>query len=83
MFTIRHAFNLREGLTREMCTISPRLIHGNTEGNGLFEGIDVDNEKLMNNFLDTLGWSRDFIPSRSFLEIIGGLDDVINNLYSE
>lgn len=81
MFTIRHAFNLREGLTRKDYFMSDRIYRGNTENNGLFEGIDVDVEKLGDNFFAAMGYDRDMKPTLAALEIMGGMENVIADLY--
>lgn len=81
MFTIRHAFNLREGFTRKDYFMSDRIYRGNTENNGLYEGVDVDVEKLGDNFFSAIGFDRDMKPTLAALEIMGGMEDVIADLY--
>ena len=81
-FTIRHAFNLREGYRRKDFKISDRAVGKPPLQAGPLKDITVDNEKLADNFYGYLGWDIETsVPPRSFLEEIGGLECVIENLY--
>ena len=83
-YTIRHAFNLREGMVRADNTIANRLVGKPPLTGGPHEGITIDNEKLANNYFSALDWDLDTLkPSRAFLEEIGGLEVVIRELYGE
>ena len=49
---------------------------------GPLAGITVDNELLGDNFYSAMGWDVETgMPSKEFLEEVGGLDCVINDLY--
>jgi len=82
-FTIRYAFNLREGFRRKDFTISDRAVGKPAMTAGPLKGITVDNEKLADNFFGFLGWDLETtVPPRSFLEELGGLECVVDMLYS-
>ena len=83
-FTIRDAFNLREGFRRKDFDISGRLVGKPPMEKGPLQGITVDNELMADNFYKALGWDVETgVPSKEFLEEIGGLDCVIRDLYGE
>ena len=83
-FTLRHAFNLREGYRRKDFKISGRAVGKPPLKSGPLTDITVDNEKLGDNFYDYLGWDTETaVPPRAFLEKLGGLDCVIADLYPE
>lgn len=77
-YTMRYAFNMREGFSRKDYTISDRAIGKPAMEAGPLKGITVDNEKLADNFFGFLGWDLEtFTPPLSFLQDVGGLDFVI------
>jgi len=81
-YTMRHAFNLREGLKREDNTISGRVIGQPAMTDGPHEGLTIDNEKLADAFFSAMDWDLNtMIPSKAALEELGGLDTVIKDLY--
>ena len=81
-YTIRHAFNLREGMKREDATISDRLVGKPAMTDGPHTGVTVDTEKLADLFFKALGWDvRTMVPSKAALEELGGLENVIADLY--
>jgi aldehyde:ferredoxin oxidoreductase len=83
-FTIRNAFNLREGYRRKDFQISGRLVGKPPMEKGPLMGITVDNERMADSFYKALGWDVETgVPSREFLEEIGGLDCVIDDLYGD
>jgi len=83
-FTIRSAFNLREGFRRRDYTISDRIVGKPPMEKGPLQGVTVDNELMADNFFAALGWDVETgVPSREFLEEIGGLDCVIKDLYGK
>lgn len=82
-YTMRHAFNLREGMSRGDFTISDRIIGKPPVEDGPIAGVTINNEKLVDNFFSALGWNlKDLIPTKEFLEDIGGLENVIRDLYN-
>jgi aldehyde:ferredoxin oxidoreductase len=83
-FTLRHAFNLREGYRRKDFKISGRAVGKPPLESGPLEGRTVDNEKLGDNFYAYLGWDIDTaVPPKAFLENLGGLQCVVDDLYPE
>jgi len=54
-FTIRSAFNFREGMRRKDCTISDRLIGKPPLTDGPLSGVTIDIEKLGDNLYEALG----------------------------
>jgi aldehyde:ferredoxin oxidoreductase len=83
-FTMRHAFNLREGYRRRDFKISGRAVGKPPLPSGPLEGRTVDNEKLGDNFYGYLGWDIETaMPPKKFLEDLGGLEYVIRDLYPE
>jgi aldehyde:ferredoxin oxidoreductase len=82
ILTMRHAFNLREGLKPTDFTLPPRSVGKPPQGTGPNAGGAVDNEALGDNFFATLGWDRvTGKPGREGLQQLGGMDDVIKDLY--
>jgi aldehyde:ferredoxin oxidoreductase len=83
IFTMRHAFNLREGLKRSDFETSPRLFGQPPFKSGPTAGVTVDNENLADQFFTAMKWDKDTLyPSKDRLEQLGGLEAVINTLYS-
>jgi len=81
-YTMRHAFNLREGLKREDTSISGRLVGKPAMTDGPHTGITVDAEKLADHFFKALDWdTKTMVPSKSALEGLGGLENVIADIY--
>jgi len=83
-FAIRSAFNLREGFRRKDYTISDRNIGKPPLTSGPLDGVTIDTKKLADNFFEAMGWDvENAVPTRAFLEKVGGLDVVIGDLYPE
>ncbi|MCL1835428.1 MAG: hypothetical protein FWG48_04630 [Oscillospiraceae bacterium] len=81
-FTMRHAFNLREGVNRENRKIAGRILGKPAMTDGPHEGITIDNDTLADNFFKALDWDlQTLVPSRKALEELGGLENVIADLY--
>ena len=80
-FTMRHAFNLREGLRREDFTITDRMAGRQPLKGGPTKGITLDEVRLGDNFYNAIGYYQDGTPYLDMLEITGGLECVINDLY--
>jgi aldehyde:ferredoxin oxidoreductase len=81
---MRYAFNLREGqkpnddenALPKRCVGEPPL----TEGP--LKGITVDHKKLAAKFSEVMGWDEETLfPTRESLENLGGMEDVIKDLY--
>ena len=83
-FAIRTAFNLREGISRKDYKISDRNIGIPPMEKGPLAGITIPADKLADNFYEAMGWHVETgVPTKAFLEEIGGLDAVIEDLYPE
>ena len=83
-FTIRQAFNLREGFRRKDFTISDRAVGKPPLESGPLTGITIDSKKMGDNFYGALGWNvEEAIPTKAFLEKVGGLECVLNDLYPD
>jgi len=81
-YTMRHAFNLREGITREDHTIAGRVIGKPAMTDGPNEGVTVDNEKLADLFFGAIDWDlKTLVPSKAALEYLGGMEAVIADLH--
>ena len=81
-YTMRHAFNIREGIKREDATIADRLIGKPSMTDGPHTGVSVDPEKLADLFFKAMDWDvKTMAPSKAALEELGGLDNVIADLY--
>lgn len=81
-FIIRHAFNLREGFTRKDATISDRIIGVPPLEEGPLAEVTVDVEHMGDNFFKRMGFDVETgIPFKKTLEEIGGLENVIRDLY--
>ena len=81
MFIIRQAFNLREGFRRKDYAISDRVLGKPPLEEGPIAGITVDVEKLADNFIAAMGFDSDMVPKKETLEDIGGLEQVMKDLY--
>ena len=82
-YTMRHAFNLREGMRRSDFKISDRIVGKPPLKEGPVANVTINNEKLGDNFFNALGWGlKDAVPSKEFLLDVGGLENVIRDLYS-
>ncbi len=82
ILTMRHVFNVREGIQPTDLTMPPRSVGKPAQATGPNAGGTVDNEALGDNFFAALGWDRQTgKPSREGLQQLGGMDDVIRDLY--
>ena len=74
-FTMRHAFNLREGYRRKDFVIDGRAYGNPPMEKGPLTGITVDNEKLGDNFYAELGWDLETAEfPKEFCDKQGGLE---------
>ncbi len=82
VMNMKHAFNLREGLTPADFTVPARIVGKPAQEAGPLAGVTIDNDRLADNFFAAMGWDRETgKPSRRMLELMGGMDDVIEDLY--
>ena len=83
-FAMRHAFNLREGLRRKDFTLSDRMKGVPPLKEGPLTDVTVDGKMLADNFYQALGWNvEDAMMPKQFLENIGNMADIIQDLYPE
>lgn len=83
ILTLRHAFNLREGLIPADFILPPRSIGRPPLTEGPLAGVSVPAEALADNYFAALDWDRATgRPSLQALENLGGLEMVIQDLYA-
>jgi aldehyde:ferredoxin oxidoreductase len=81
IFNMRHAFNLREGLRPADFQLPKRCVGEPAQTEGPLKGIVVDHRAFIRNFFKVIDWEETTgKPSRSSLEKLGGMDDVISDL---
>jgi aldehyde:ferredoxin oxidoreductase len=81
IFNMRHAFNLREGLRPSDFKLPKRCIGEPPQEKGPLSGVTIDYKTLIRNFFHAIEWDEATgRPSRSALEKLGGLDEVIRAL---
>lgn len=81
LFTMRQAFNLREGIRRSSFTVSKRMTTPSFHealGNKTLK-FDL----MIDSLYDTLGWDREGVPSLKTLQELGGMEVVIREIYGE
>ncbi|MGP8080352.1 MAG: aldehyde ferredoxin oxidoreductase family protein [Dehalococcoidales bacterium] len=79
---IRHAFNLREGITELKWPVHPRIVGKPPQTAGPLAGVTANIEAQVYWCLGALDW--DIVttkPSKTKLLSLGGLDDVANDLW--
>ena len=83
-YTMRHAFNIREGLRRKDFDVSPRSIGIPPQTEGPNAGRTIDTEFMADNLFKNLGYNvEDSVPTKETLIKLGGMEDVIKDLYPE
>jgi aldehyde:ferredoxin oxidoreductase len=79
---MRHAFNLREGYRPSDSVLPPRSVGEPAQQEGPLAGINIDHRALHRNFCEVMGWDGvTGKPSRESLQTLGGMNDVIEDLY--
>lgn len=81
LFTMRQAFNLREGIRRSSFTVSKRMT--TPPFNEALGKKTLKFDLMIDSLYDTLGWDREGVPSKEALWELGGLEPVIRELYGE
>lgn len=82
IFMVRQSFNIREGITRDKMWISPRLTGRPAIESGPNKDIVLPNEEMADIFYETIGCDiKTGIPKKETLEKLGGLEEVIKQLY--
>jgi aldehyde:ferredoxin oxidoreductase len=81
IYNMRHAFNLREGMKPADFQLPKRSVGEPPQTEGPLEGVTVDHRGFIRNFFKAIEWDETTgKPSRSSLEKLGGLEDVIKSL---
>ena len=81
IYNMRHAFNLREGMKPADFQLPKRSVGEPPQSEGPLGGITVDHRGFIRNFFKAIGWDETTgKPSRSSLEKLGGMEDVIKSL---
>jgi len=82
IYSLRHAFNLREGIQPKDMFLTQRAVGNPPLEEGPLKNVKVDNELLGNNFFKQLGWDFETgnMP-KEFLESLEGLENVIEEIY--
>ncbi len=81
---LRQAFNLREGLSFKDYVLPDRATGRPPQETGPTAGVTINNQTLADNFCEAVDWDKTTgKPSRQSLERLGGMDDVIFDLYSQ
>ncbi|MBU1053182.1 MAG: aldehyde ferredoxin oxidoreductase family protein [Proteobacteria bacterium] len=83
ILTMRHAFNLREGLVPAGIQMPARIVGEPPLKEGPTAGVAVDHKMMGEKFFAALGWNRETgKPEQSALEAMEGMDDVARDLYA-
>jgi aldehyde:ferredoxin oxidoreductase len=81
ILNMRHAFNLREGITPKDLTLTKRALGQPPQKEGPVAGVEIYDKKLRDNFFAFIGWDVETgKPSKGALEKLG-LDFLIKDLY--
>ncbi|MCR3923290.1 MAG: aldehyde ferredoxin oxidoreductase family protein [Firmicutes bacterium] len=84
ILNMRQAFNLREGLTPKDFVIPTRSVGKPPQTTGPVADVTIDSDLLGENFFTHLNWDMTTgKPSLESLRKLGGLEDVIKDLYGE
>ncbi|MDY7040899.1 MAG: aldehyde ferredoxin oxidoreductase family protein [Chloroflexota bacterium] len=80
--TLRHAFNLREGLNPVEFELPKRIVSGSMLAGGPDAGVEVDNDAQRIAYFELMGWDQETAmpPKEALLAL--GLDYVAADLYS-
>jgi aldehyde:ferredoxin oxidoreductase len=84
IMNMRYVFNLREGQkpTDDENALPKRCVGEPPLKEGPLKGITVDHKKLAYYFCKSMGWDEEtLIPIKESLENLGGMEDVIRDLY--
>jgi aldehyde:ferredoxin oxidoreductase len=85
ILNMRYAFNLREGQkpTDSDNVLPKRCVGIPPQTEGPLKGITVDYKKLGDYFIASMSWDKKtLIPTKESLESLGGMEDVVRDLYA-
>lgn len=84
IFIQRAAFNIREGHLRDYWYLDDRMLGKPPLEEGPLAGVTIDAETMVDEFLKYMGFDvATGVPLRETMERIGGLEDVIADIYGE
>jgi aldehyde:ferredoxin oxidoreductase len=82
ILNMRQAFNVREGFRPADFKLPPRAVGEPPQEEGPVAGVTIAHKALGHNFFHIMDWDEETgKPSRQTLELLGGMDDVIQDLY--
>ncbi len=81
LFTMRQAFNLREGIRRSQFTISKRMT--TPAFNEALGKKTLKFDLMVDSLYDALDWDKEGVPTQAALRELGGLDLVLRDLYGD
>jgi aldehyde:ferredoxin oxidoreductase len=82
IMNMRHVFNLREGQKPADSVLPRRCVGEPPLTDGPLKGVTIDHRKLADSFFESIGWNKEtMVPTRESLNDLGGMDDVIKDLY--
>jgi aldehyde:ferredoxin oxidoreductase len=82
IMNIKQAFNLREGLKPTDFVLPARSVGEPPQEEGPLAGIVIQHKQLAKNFFAAMDWDPGTgKPSRKALESMGGMDDIVADLY--
>ncbi len=82
IFNLRHAFNLKAGQDPTEDILTKRATGEPPLTEGPLKGVTIDIKKQITEFCEIIGWDKETLkPSRKSLEELGGLENVIEDLY--
>lgn len=83
IFTMRQAFNLREGIQRSDFAMSERMKKSKPPFDGPLEDISLDINTMVDSLYDVLEWTKEGVPTEAALLKLGYLEDVKTDIYGE
>ena len=82
IMNMRHVFNLREGKKRSDSQLPKRCVGDPPLAEGPLKGVTLDHRTMADRFFESIGWNIEtLVPTRKSLEDLGGMEDVIKDLY--
>ena len=84
IFNMRHAFNLKAGQDPTEDILTKRATGEPPLTKGPLKGVTIDIKNLIDQFCEVVNWDKDtLIPTRESLEKLGGLEEVIEDLFGK
>jgi aldehyde:ferredoxin oxidoreductase len=82
IMAMRQAFNLREGHKKSDDILPGRCVGKPPLKEGPVKDVTIDQDKLADDFFQAMGWNKETLaPTKESLEAMGGMADVIKDLY--